>query len=452
MAYSKEELASLADQFPDSFAYKASGGRWYPYKWLQHVSRLITPSLHEGGGRFLVEAPPQHGKSEFLSHWTPAWFLKKYQERKVILASYGGEYASKFGVKVRDELLYNPHCAVPLRIDSKTKKRFVTSSGGQMLLAGVGGTVTGEGADLLLIDDPYRNWEEAMSPRIREKVLDWYKSVARTRLQTGATIIIMHTRWHEQDLIGTLASEPGWTKIRLPALAEEDDPLGRAVGEALCPERFDQENLETTKKEVGEMIWEALYQQNPVAKGGNIIHGDWIKHYTTLPQMDEIAIFADLTYKEGQDSDYTDVEAWGRKGPDIYLISQIRAQMGFSDQIEAIARMITLYPKAFHKEIEEAANGAAVIETLKQHVPGIQAVKPKTSKEARLHAVSPVYRSGNVWYPDPSIAPWIKTNITEITKFPRWKNDDTVDVATMAVSYFGRFHSSLQRLAALAKR
>ncbi|SRR5579875_979343 len=401
-------------------------------------------------GRTLI---PTHN-SEFISHWVPTWFLNRFPNKKVILASYAQDYATKWGAKVREELSLNPLAAIPMRIDTKAKKRFMTADGGQMITAGIGGPVTGEGADLLIIDDPFKNYEEAMSERIRQRNWDWWESVARTRLQPGATVIILHTRWHEDDLIGRLSEDPQWEKIHLPAMAEENDAMGRKPGEALCPERYDEKHLEQLKRDLKEgLVWWALFQQSPVTKGGNIIRGDWIQRYTSLPKdIDEIAIFADLTYEEGEENDYTVVEAWGRKGADIYLIAQIRSQMGFGDQCEAIVRMKALYPKAYHIEIEKKANGAAVIETVKKKIPGIFANNPKTSKEARLHAVAPIYQAKNVYYPDLSIAPWIKENLNEITKFPRAKHDDTVDVATMAVGYFGQMASTLQKLAAMSKR
>jgi len=448
------EIEGLVIKMPCSFASYASGGRWLPYRWIQHISRRVTPKINEGDGRFLIEAPPQHGKSEFISHWLPTWYLKNNPRGKVILASYASTYAEKWGAKVREELTLNPRCAIPMRTDTKAKSRFMTKEGGYMIATGIGGPITGEGADLLIIDDPFKNYEEAMSERIRERNSDWYRSVCRTRLQPGATVVILHTRWHENDLIGELNAEGGWDRIRFPALAEEEgDPIGRKPGEALCRARYDEAALNALRVDLGPMIWEALFQQNPVAIGGNIIHGDWIKRYDALPKdMDEIAIFSDLTYQEGQENDFAVIEAWGRRGANIYLITQIRRQMGFKDQMDAIIRMKERYPTAYHVEIEEAANGAAVIEMLKQKIPGIYPNKPRTSKEARLNAVAPIYQAGNVWYPNEHTNPWVKTNITEVTKFPRWKNDDTVDVASMAVGHFGRFCSSLQRLAALGRR
>lgn len=438
--------------YPDTFAYMASGGQWKPYKWLEHVSSIIGPAIIAGNARILVEAPPQHGKSQLISNWVPTWYMNLFPTKRVLLTSYSSDYAIKWGATVKENLTINPLASIPMKRDTASKKNFATVAGGEMICSGIGGPITGRSADLLIIDDPFKDYAEAMSARIRERNMDWYRSVARTRVQPGGSIVILHTRWHESDMIGELKLEGGWTVIRLPAMAEENDPLGRVPGGALCPERFDNSALTDIKKDLGGMIWDALYQQNPTAKGGNIVHGDWIQRYDESPDMDEVAIFADLTYKEGEENDFTCIEAWGRKGASIYLLAQIRGQMGFGEQLKSFVRMCELYPKAYHKEIEEKANGAAVIETVKTKIPGIFANNPHTSKEARLHVVAPIYEALNVYYPNEHKHPWVKVNIQEITRFPKWKNDDTVDCASMAVAYFGRMASTLQRLAALTKR
>lgn len=447
--------------YPDLFAEKASNGAWKAYAWLQYVSERITPKIVAGGGRFIIEAPPQHGKSEFISNWVPTWFLNRFPTRRVILASYAQEYAQKWGAKVRENLSENPVARVKMRRDTKSKRRFMTQAGGQMITAGIGGPITGEGADLFIVDDPVKNYADAMSEVKRETNLDWYRSVARTRLSEKATIIVMHTRWHEEDLAGQLQAEGGWEVIRLPALSEDikenpnaaPDLLDRPPGAALCPQRYTAEFLKTTRTEVGEIVWSALFQQNPISMKGNVVEGAWIKTYDELPEkLDETAIFADLTYKDKEENDFAVFELWGRLGANIYLIAQIRDRMGFPAQLEAFQRMVNLYPDAFHREIEEKANGAALIQVAKDVIPGLCANNPKTDKLARLASVAPLYKSGNVWYPNPQKQPWVKVNISEITKFPKAKHDDTVDVASMAVAYLGRISSTIARLEALSRR
>lgn len=458
----KQDLSDVWTHMPDTFAHVASRGKWTPYPYLKYVSDRITDKLIRGGGRFIITMPPRHGKSEFISKWVPTWFLYNFPERKIILASYSAEFAGSWGSKVKDNLSQNSLIAAKMSGDTRAKRRFATSEGGQMITAGVGGSITGEGAHLFIIDDPIKNWQEATSELIRERHKTWFKSVAKTRLEPGASMIVMHTRWHEDDLIGWLTAKENkddelvepWEVINFPAIAEEDEPhIGRKIGDALCPTRYSIETLTQIKNEdKGGMVWQALYQQRPSPLGGNMVQREWIKFYDIGPAFyDEKAIFADLTYKEGTENDFAVVECWGRKGPDIFLIDQIRGRMGFTDQMNAIRLMSQRHPDAFAKEIEEYANGAAVIEMLKTEITGIIPVKPQTSKMARLAAVTPVYQAGNVHYPNPKMCPWVEANIHEMLMFPNARNDDTVDVATMAVNRLGRVSSSIARLEAMGR-
>jgi predicted phage terminase large subunit-like protein len=228
--------------------------------------------------------------------------------------------------------------------------------------------------------------------------------------------------------------------------------LGRSPGAALCPERYDKAALQKIRNAVGDRVWNALYQQTPVAENGNVIRRDWIKNYDILPiDFDEKAVFADLSFKGGPTSDYTVVEVWGRIGSNIFLVDQTRGRMTFLEQVQAIREVKSRHPQAFRIQIEDAANAQAVIETLKNEIMGLVAVKPHTSKEARLSAVSSIYEAGNVFYPNPSRFPWAQVNINELLQFPNGKFDDTVDCASQAVFYFASIGSSLKALEALCE-
>lgn len=465
-----DKTEQLWKAYPDTFAQRASNGKWVAYPWLQALSTLITPLIVKGGARILLSAPPQHGKSEFLSNWLPTWFLHNNPTKKVILGTYSQDYANSWGTKVRDNLLFNPEAAIPMRRDTQSKKKFMTAQGGQMMVAGVDGPATGMGADLVVVDDPYKGPQEAMSEVIRAKVMDWFRAVATTRLQSGGSVVVMHTRWMDDDLIGTLAKEEGWTYINLKAIWEAGDPknpdvdlLGRAEGEPLCPERFTVEDLKRIRREVTDLFWFPMYQGSAVDVKGAIIAAVDIQYYDDDPaelakRMDQIAIFADLTYSKDEENDYAVFEAWGQKGANIYLIGQIRDQMGIHDQLLSFATIIERYPDAFHKQIEKKANGAAVIELCEDKIPGIVADNPQTSKGARLAVVSPLYKSHNVFYPNPALPgrEWVKVNVYEVTRMtlsgPKSKNDDTVDTGSMAVKYFGNMAGAISRLEALARR
>lgn len=454
-----EEKKELWKIYPHTYARRASGKKWVCYPFLKHISERITPALVNGGGRFIVTIPPRHGKSEFISRWVPTWFLDQFPDRKVILASYAADFASKWGAAVKENCSL-PEVSIQLSSDTKAKSKFQTKQGGQMMTAGVGGPMTGEGGHLIIIDDPLKNWEDAMSEIIRNKQKDWFRSVARTRLEPGGTIIVLMTRWHEDDLAGWLLGGGDdelneslgskWELINFPAIAEGDDILGRREGEALCPERYNEEDFAQIRPDVGPKAWASLFQQRPYIEDGDVIKRAWLRHYKKYPAViEEKIIVADLTFKKSQTSDFAVFEAWGRTGPDIFLLDQIRGRMDFPAQADAFLEMIRRHPDAMGKYIEEAANGAAIISIMKEKVLGIVAVKPKTAKEARLHAVAPLYESGNVHYPDPSIAPWVETNLHELLGFPNVKHDDTVDTASMALKQLGGTSSLVSRLEAL---
>ena len=451
--------------YPHTFAQHASRQQWKAYAWNRHLSLVIAPKIIAGNARILLSAPPQHGKSELLSNWLPTWFLHNFQTKKVILGTYAQDFANKWGAKVRENLSENPLSAIPMRRDTMSKKKFMTSKGGQMMVAGVDGPATGEGADLFIIDDPYKNSEDAMSPGQREHVMNWFLSVANTRLQSSGSIVIMHTRWVEDDLIGELSKKAGWTHINMEAICEnpETDPLGRNLGEALCPERYTAEDLKQKRIDVTDLFWFPMFQGQPTNMKGTIVTTDDIRYFDEpvhekIKVMEELAIFADLTYEKDEENDYADFELWGRKGADIFCLVQIREQMGITEQLDAFLKLCNEYPDAFHKEIEKKANGAAVIQLCEDKIPGIVANNPQTSKGARLAAVSPVYKSNNVWYPNPDKPgnEWVKNNIYELTRMTlagsKAKYDDTVDVASMAVGHFGRMSSALARLEALTRR
>ena len=335
----------------------------------------------------------------------------------------------------------------------------VIDNNGSYRSAGVGGAITGMGFSLGIIDDPFKSNEDADSPVMRQKVWDWYTSTFLTRAEKGARILLTMTRWHEDDLAGRLlqlqASDPEadqWDVVCFPAMREDNkDPVDpRHHGQSLWPKKYPDQKLRQIRASVGERQWNSLYQQRPSAMEGNLIKRSWLKYYKQRPSFEETCIVADLTFKKGEFSDYAVVEAWGRVGSNVFLIDQIRARMNFPEQLSAIIEMKNRFSQSAIY-IEEAANGAAVIQTLRDQIMGIIPVKPRTSKEARLQAVAHVFEAENVHYPDPSLFPWVDVNLEELATFPNATNDDTVDTATMAISQLSRAGSLEQRIAALSK-
>ncbi len=262
---------------PATLAQRIFEGRWIPAPHLLHISTAVTEAIHRGNQFVIVTMPPRHGKSEFLSVNTSIWHMEMFPEKRVMLASYGSELATEFALKVRDTFQdedLHGLLSTRLRKDKQKIDNFKTTVGGGMISIGVGGSATGKGADLFLIDDYVKNAEEALSATQKEKNWDWFLSTAFTRLEPNATIIVLATRWDKKDLIGMilekfdelieLGFEPP-TIINLPALARPGDPLGREEGAPLWPERYDLKALLRIKAMIGSYWFEALYQQNPKA-------------------------------------------------------------------------------------------------------------------------------------------------------------------------------------------
>lgn len=424
-----------------SYATCASLGRkpWRPYRWLVHLAGELIEPIVKGGARVIVNAPPRHGKSEFVSHWLPTWYLERWPNRQVLLTSYGGEFASEWGRRVRDEFQMNELVLGELRVDSKAVSHWQTVEGGGMVTAGVGGPITGRGGNLVIIDDPHKSWEEALSPISRGRVVDWFNSTLYTRLEPNASVVVIQTRWHEHDLTGYLldSHQDDWKLIRFPALAEEEDILGRTPGDALCPERYSVERLEEIRKSLGSYVWAGLYQQRPAPLQGGMVQRLWFCFYEQLPdELDEWVQSWDLTFKATGTS-YVVGQVWARKGPDVYLVDQVRAKLSFREQVSAILSMSSRWPEAREKDIEDAADAQAVAETLRSEIPGVVLRRVAGSKEARLASVVGTIESGNVHLP--ARADWLEEFLLEAVTFPHAAHDDQVDAMTLALARLSRY-------------
>lgn len=279
---SPESLAWRAS--PAAFAVRVSRGAWHPVPHLARISRAIVNAIAGTGPRFIiVDAPPRHGKSELCSKWVPTWFLDLYPERKVILGAYEAGFAQEWGREVRNLIVEHADTlTVRLSKDSKSAKRWKTTQGGGMVCAGVGGPITGRGAHLLIVDDPFKNWQDASSKLKRSALMYWWKTTARPRLEPGGIIVIIMTRWNPEDMVGQLLEEmehggEPYHLINFPALAEEGDLLGRPVGEALWRERYNEDDLASLRSGLTSYLFNALFQGHPTPPEGNLFKRDWFR-------------------------------------------------------------------------------------------------------------------------------------------------------------------------------
>jgi len=358
----------------------------------------------------------------------------------VIITSYGATLAADWGRRVRDTFLLD-ETWTNIRPDVRAANRWLTPEGGGMVTAGAGGPITGRGGHLLIIDDPYENWQQAQSQLFRKSITDWFQSTLYTRAEPGATIILIQTRWHQDDLTGWLMDDHSdeWDLVSLPAIAEENDLIGRPVGAPLCAERYDLDALMRIKggpssAGIGSMVWSGMYQQRPSPAGGNIFRLGQMKFWTDAPEtFDTVLQSWDMAFKDLKTSSFVVGQVWGRRGADCYLLDQVRERMDFVTTVSSLRNLSAKWPEARLKLVEDKANGPAVISALQSEVQGLVAVTPRGSKEARAHAVSPLFEAGNVHLPHHNVRQWVREYIDEMTNFPAARNDDQVDATTQAL-------------------
>lgn len=393
----------------------------------------------------VIATPPQHGKSHTITEALPSWYLGKWPDKRVIEVSYNQDTAMAFGRKNREkvEQFGGNLFGVTLGTVCRNDEFNLAGHTGQMLSRGILSGITSNPADLFIIDDPIKSREEADSQTIREKHWGEWLSSIKTRLQAHAKIIIIMTPWHEDDLRArVLQNEKNAEYIRLPVEAEENDVLGRAVGDALCPElgkgnkwleQFKTSYLNDPKG--GARAWNALYMCNPVVEGGNVVKRTWWKFYRPedIPQFATEMISVDATFKSNadKDNDYVAIEVWGKLDGNYYLRYVFNQRADFPQTLQAILMIRQLYPNAHTLLIEDKANGSAIIQTLQKSIPGVIAVNPQGGKVARVNAVSPAIESGHVFLPEG--APWLEDFLRQFSEFPAGKHDDMVDAATQCL-------------------
>lgn len=429
------------------YAHVISGGKWIPYHHLQHTLLKVEAAIKRGNARIVVSEPPRHGKSEGISHYLPTWYLDWMPHHRVVLASYGDDFAAEWGLKVRDNFQQNPLTWTNIRKDKEKASNWLTTEGGGMSCVGVGGTIVGKGGNLIVVDDPHKNWEEAMSASKRRRVQEFFTGTLYNRMEPNASIVVVQTRWHEDDLIGYLLNEheDDWINIRLPAIAEDDpddpDPLGRRPGEALCPQRYTAETLEKMHRGMPEQVWAGLYQQRPAPAEGNKIKRSQIKRYTKLPDdLREWKLSWDFSAGSKQRGSYNAGQVWARHRGDFYLIDQFHARAELNEAKAAFLNQVRAYPEAKRRLVEQAANGKQIIDALKRDVPGIIPVPVNNAarKEVRLEVISSYFESGNVYLPEKAVAKFnVELLIEELVAFPNSRYSDQVDALSQALDDYG---------------
>jgi len=395
--------------------------------------------------------PPQNGKSQLISRYFPAWYLGCFPDRKVILAGYEASFAAQWGGKARDLLQEYGMAVFGVTVSqrsSATDHWTIEGHEGSMDTAGIGGPITGKGANVLIIDDPIKNPEEANSPTFRDKIWEWYDTVARTRLHPeGGTVVVM-TRWHRDDLAGRLLKEEGWDLLSLPAIAIENDPMGRRPGEALWPQRFPIDFLlKERKAKMDAYNWNSLYQQNPIERGGNILKRSWWQYYDVVPaSFHRIVQSWDTAFKTGKSSDYSVCTTWGETELGFFLLDVWRRRVEFPELKRAFVEVYNRW-RPYAVVVEDEASGQSLIqEAARGTTIPILPIRVDRDKEARANLITPLLESRRVWVPTPKIVDgvtyptWLKDFLDECEYFPSGEHDDQVDTLTQALNWM-RVHT-----------
>lgn len=466
-----QELRKKKEQIVEAFSEKArrhlldfcsfSYSGYARPRHIQYVADVLERVERGEIKRLMLFMPPRHGKSELSSRRFPAWALGRNPNRRIILTSYGSGLANELSRSVRDivEDVRYP-CVFP-GVATKGDSRSVESwdlagARGGVFAAGVGGAMTGYGADILIIDDPVKNQEEAESDTQRERVWDWYRSVARTRLEKDAAIILIMTRWHQEDLAGKILAESGeeWTVVNLPAVYREaecmkdgqpiPDPLGRKDGEALWAGKYDETALAGLERDSGSRVWSALFQGQPKDPKSKIIQRDWIQYFDNLPaKIEAIGGGMDTATSKKTKSDKTSIVEVVRAKRDnqtFYFVDRVFCEQvsvtGGADQVlntHAARHMGKMHlesnnaGEAFRQRIVERAREKDIV------CPKIECIPTSSDKVVRVMEFQAMIENGTLLFRrnDAKVAELIQ-HLIDFTGAAGEKDDD-IDALGFAI-------------------
>lgn len=406
--------------------------------------------------KICLSCPPQHGKSKTVTETLPSWFIGRNPDLRCIVTGYNADIAERFGdrnrqlIKTYGQKLFG--ISISDSQDNKTLWNIDKHDGG-MLAAGILGGITGNPGALIIVDDPFKNGNEANNPELRQKIWDTFVDSVMTRCRAaGCVVIVIHTRWHEDDLIGRLSKTGEWVIVNFPCVWEkgEDKLLHRKVGETLCPELgFNANWAVSMEKMLGKKKWNALYQGNPLIEGGNIIKRSDIRYYdksTEPTTYEEIVLSCDLTFGGTNTSnDPYCMSLWGRNGGDHYLLKVWDKKANFTDTLKTLRIICNEHPQLKKKIIEKKANGQATIDMLGREIGGFVPYDPKSSsKEDRLRSVSAYFEGGNIHFPSEEIMPNVENYITQLLQFPSGEHDDFVDTTSQyLLNYEYRYNGKI---------
>ena len=435
---------------------------WFNKIIAQELQQFYFDVMAGKQPRLLIQAPPRSGKSELFSRRFPAWAFGQNPDLQMIAASYSADLSSRMNRDVQriidseeyseifPETSFSTNTSASINSNKNIRNSEIFEIAGHKgayRSAGVGGGITGMGADIAIIDDPVKDAKEANSQTVRDSVWDWYTSTFYTRLSPKSGILLGMTRWHEDDLAGRLLAEMNnggdqWRVVSFPAVAEQDEE-NRKEGDALHPERYDLTHLDKIKKAVGTQTWNSLYQQRPSSKGGDVIKRSWFKHrYSVLPRMKRVIIAGDTAQKVKQHNDYSVFIVAG-EGVDggIYIIDLIRGKWEAPELEQKLKDIWGKYSRQHSIScvyIEDKSSGTGMIQSItRQQMIPIKGVQVDADKYTRVLGIQGHIEAGYIHLPDD--AEWVEDFLSECEKFTATdshKHDDQIDTLVMVVKTF----------------
>ena len=424
----------------------------YVDNWHIHLIGEYMEAINKGQiQRLIINIPPRHMKSIEVTVCYPVWTWIKHPEKRFIKVSYSDSLSRKHNIIARD-IINSPWYqenwggVFKLKNDVNRQDEFKNNHQGFMLSTSTGGALTGEGGDVIIIDDP-QNPLMANSETEREASVNFFKNTLQTRLnnpRTGAFIIIMQ-RLHEKDLTGHILSEDlGYEHLGLPAIAESrtvvvcpvsKKEIVREPGDILNEGRFDQEVLDGLKKSMGSIQFAGQMQQSPAPAEGIIFKREWLHEFYSVPPRTTDIQSWDMAFTKSEGSAKVAGFVLGKYGADIYIKDLVNDKMDFTESVAAVRALSGKWKSARAKVVENKANGPAIVNTLKKKIPGMVEFNPKGSKEERAMSVTPYFEAGNIHFPDPETHPWVNDLIKDLLMFPKGAYKDTVDALVQGILY-----------------
>lgn len=459
---------------PEALAYALPGGlakmaypKWIYNPFIRDIENKILQIADGKSINVMFSAPPRHGKTMFIDRVLPAWYLGHFPDNRVLLITYQDGFSRTQSRAARNIFKRHGQAVFGLEVSEDTQAANawdIKNHEGGMEAVGAGGAITGKGAHLLIIDDLIKGREQALNERILDEHWEWFLTDVMSRLEPGATVVIIMTRWTMSDIIGKIVAKQNeddendvdvdslsfddFSYFNYPALAVEDDPLGREPGQALFPQRYDEKALRKIKNRNDEYWWEALYQGNPVPIKGELIDVTGFKRkykYSEMPgreTFDMIILSSDTAIKDTEIADYTVFQTWGIRTDGYYLLDTIREKLTYPRLVETAKGLNRVWRPEFFL-VEDKGSGSSLIQDLREDLNvNVYPIDPGSeSKILRMQAETPVVKSGMIVLPDD--ASWKDEFLLECRTFPRGKKDQ-VDALSQFLKFMRQTSSGIQ--------